>query len=69
MMANTEQAQEAFRELIEACERDFCSMATEDESDDTPVASGFGDDHSAVTFGMIRRARAALAASPSSAPG
>lgn len=59
----------ALEELTTACEKDFCSDATEKDDmrcdDDEAVAAGMdGDkiDNCAVTFGMIRRARRLLSA-------
>lgn len=54
--------------LVDACERDFCSQATEvgdmREPDDEPVAVGKDDKgqmtKSPITFGAIREARAAI---------
>jgi hypothetical protein len=57
------EAPKAFRELIEACEAEYCNEDTEvHEPDDSKVA--FPEDTCAITFGHIRRARAALAQGP-----
>ena len=54
----------ALSDLVEACEEEFVGDVCLDASDDEPVALGVdnsGDPiSSTITFGMIRRARAAL---------
>lgn len=61
---STERMREALTELLDACEKD-CGVPTEIDEDDEPVGAGQNDDGSikpmALTFGMLRRARAALA--------
>ncbi len=49
---------EALKALTEAAEFDFCGPSTDDCADDECVAM---EDGSAFTFGMVRRARAAIA--------
>jgi hypothetical protein len=50
----------ALQALVTACERDFESVDTSAFGDDESVGGGVNGD-CAVTFGMIRRGRAALA--------
>ena len=54
----------ALKELVAACEREFIGDVCQDEPDKEPVAAGTDEDgfpyYSEITFGMIRRARAAL---------
>jgi hypothetical protein len=52
-------AREALREITEACEADCGVPAADDEDDEAVGASANGP--MALTFGMLRRARAALA--------
>jgi hypothetical protein len=53
--------QGALEEITAACEADCGGSITDDCSDDEPV--GWGDEHPmALTFGMMRRARALLSA-------
>lgn len=61
--ARLAQANEALKELVTACETEFCGPITDDEPDDEAVMAG-QDDKSSITFGMIRRARAALSPTP-----
>lgn len=49
---------DALRELTKACEAEFCSPETDNESDDSKVA--YPEETCHINFGMIRRARAAL---------
>lgn len=54
----------ALSELTSACEVEFTGENTDDDDDDEPVGGGLKEDSSPdpmiITFGMIRRARAAL---------
>ena len=53
----------ALEELTSACERDNAGPTTNDFPDEDAVGGGTDGDM-ALTFGMIRRARAALSAAP-----
>jgi len=59
---------DAFEPLVAACEEDMAGPVCDDCSDDESVAEGVDKDgyptHASVTFGHIRRARAALASAP-----
>lgn len=68
---SAEGIREALEQLVSACEQVFCSDATEKPtaelepcSDDDAVMAGEDGDDRRLTFGMIRRARAALSALP-----
>ncbi|RAK51620.1 hypothetical protein DJ017_17445 [Phenylobacterium soli] len=56
--ARVEKLREALEELLSACEADF-GVPDDGDEDDEAVDGGEGGDM-AVTFGMLRRARAAL---------
>lgn len=62
--ARAERLETALRPLVEACESDFTSEATEAgvgrERDDEPVSFTIGGIGCDLTFGHIRRGRAAL---------
>ena len=50
---------DAFRELVEACEAEFCSPESEEfEPDDSALF--YPEEDCKITFGMIRRARALI---------
>lgn len=58
-----DEVEAALRELLEACEKD-CGVPSPDDGDDEAVGAGKDGDGAikpmALTFGMLRRARAAL---------
>lgn len=58
--ADSGRAMDALRDLVEACEAEFCGGQTDAEPDNSKVA--YPEDECHITFGHIRRARAALAA-------
>lgn len=64
-LAKAMEALEAVRPLVDACYEEMHGPACDDEPDDEPVATGLNGDGSSykspVTFGHIRRARAAMA--------
>jgi hypothetical protein len=62
LLARLATLEQALQELTAACERDFTGPNTHDCRDDESVAAG---ETMAITFGMIRRARKALAPSAS----
>lgn len=57
--AKIEALRAALSELLKACEED-CGVPTEDDEDNEPVGASI-DRPMSLTFGMLRRARAALA--------
>lgn len=58
--ADSGRAMDALRDLVEVCEAEFCGGQTDTEPDNSKVA--YPEDECPITFGHIRRARAALAA-------
>lgn len=51
----------AFRPLVTACDREFTSEETAGEPDESPVLLPCDDRPAHLTFGVIRRARRAIA--------
>lgn len=58
----------ALKELAATCEEEFIGDVCLDEPDDEPVSKGTEGDDSRITFGMIRRARAAIAKAEAGPP-
>jgi hypothetical protein len=58
----------ALEPLVAACEQEFMGPPVDEYPDDAPVMAGV-DSESPITFGMIRRARQALAANPATGAG
>lgn len=50
----------ALADLVDACEREFCSPETERDCSDDEAVMGGADGDSPITFGMIRRAKREL---------